>query len=585
MQRLILDRPRLPRNREVRACLPCRTGKIKCDRSKPRCQRCLAHNKTCVYVSRGDKATTQLPTPEIKEKSRQPLDSDVRSAAVGRQGDQTIWPDQVGLLAASEDAQVRYYSSSSWLSALDDSDGSQTRSSPVALSGVDSFESPETSSSNNADIQKGAESPAKSLLGFAHLGEVHKLVCYFAEFNHFFYPVVDIPEIIASLRNLRNDTSAPAGSSALLAAMCYRAASSLAFSSEAVSSNVQPETWKDLSHQFLFASGYPLRPNMNTLRAALLLAASSMAEWTTHPDPTPISVLVRAAQALGLHRDPESFQCSVREADFRRRLWWSIHAVDQGYSLAHAVPPLIHSTGYDVKKINAEESLEVRMLGTILHTNQLFARLSESIYGIHKPTKDTFRKLDEDVASLMVRLVAKSQNPKHGPLEVFIAACERMCCYKVIYLLHQPYLRSRLWPQDSRGKALEGCKCYIRDFSATLKDPSLAPHRWMLTHWNIFHACAIVLQDLCQYPNSTESAELLELMENTFAEWSEDCDPNWRKLEGLRLKAWNANRRPSAEQVVMDSENLGASLSDWDPLFASLIWDDPSPPISDPAPA
>jgi Fungal specific transcription factor domain len=41
-----------------------------------------------------------------------------------------------------------------------------------------------------------------------------------------------------------------------------------------------------------------------------------------------LGVAIRAAQSLGLHRDPSNFSVSLFEAEIRRRLWWYIVSLD-----------------------------------------------------------------------------------------------------------------------------------------------------------------------------------------------------------------------------------------------------------------
>lgn len=600
MQRILLDRPKLPRNREIRACLPCRNGKLKCDQLKPRCQRCVTNNRSCIYVSRARKIAEERHGHGVSESATDKTDPP--------HGDQTIWPNQVGHLTASDDAQLQYYNSASWLSALDNSE------SPTD-SGSDSQESPNTSPSIQfTGSEQLTECLTEQLYSFSHPGEVSRLVCFFAEFCHFFYPVVDIPEIVGSLRFLQSQKRSPAGSSALIAAMCYGATASLCSANDVEAASLDPVAWRELSHRLLVESGYPLRLTMSNLRAAFLLAASSMAEWGTHRDPAPICVLVRAAQSFGLHRDPESFRFSPREANLRRILWWAIYALDMGYATAHALPPLTHASDSDVKATLEGDESEVAMLSTLIRINQMFARVFDGIYGIRKPTQDMFQTLSDDAASMCAEVVSNSHrrqsqyrgpNPPpghghghghgHGPRRAFIAASERMCADKVMLIVHQPYLRSKQWPRSSRGKALAACRNYILDFADTVTEPSLAPFRWILNHWNMFHACAIVLQDLTQYPFSAESEGLLDLIDSTFSRFRRDDDVNWKRLEPLRVKAFSANGRgpplvgdsrggaygegeSAAMEMPLDAGN--ASLSDWDPLFASFIWDDPPPTLS-----
>jgi hypothetical protein len=572
----VFDRPKLPRNREVRACLPCRNGKLKCDRSKPRCQRCCTNNRDCVFVPRlsegADKSISLEREPDVGRTA-----GNLPKPLYNQPKDQTIWLNQAGLLKASEGTQLRYYASSSWISSLvDPPEELQTQEPwttiPAEESPQDPSTSPHSSSINSAN-------PDPSIYDFASVDEVNKVVCYFTEYGQFFYPVVDIQAVTGALhQHAKSQMNLPPEISALVAAICFWASSTLNMSGQVDPSNTEPPFWKDLAHRFLFASGYPLRPNLDNLRAAFLLSASSMTEWDLLPDPTPISVLVRTAQSLGLHRDPASFQCSPREANFRRRIWWSILALDVSYSLAHALPPLILRGTFDVQMIDCETDPELKCLTSICRVNIRFSRILEEIYGIRKPSVHVFQELDHDTGELRKELIQKPEGV--SAQDKFIALSRNMCCAKMIFILHQPYLRSALWPKESRTKALESAVCYIKDYATAMTEPSLSQYRWILSHWSMYHALAIILQDLIQYPNSPESATLRELIDSTFEEFSRPDDHNWKRLQCLRLRAWIANEWSSADASKYEKADRNVSLSDWDPLFASFLWDFASPSTS-----
>jgi hypothetical protein len=583
MKRINLDLPKQPRNREVRACLPCRNGKIKCDQGKPRCQKCVANNRSCVYVSKipqdtQHKTSLAATKPFLQRYSSNQISS-TTPLSHAKLPEQAILPDQVGLLTAGDDAQVRYYESSSWVAALRDLESSQALASPR----TSDPESPDSLYSLSTYSQNSSESPVGEIYEFVNLPEVNRLICWYAEFVQFWHPIADGPSVVAALRSLRSRKACPAGCSALLAAVCYSASSSMHTSTEVESSSFEPSAWKELAQQLLSTSQYPQRPNLNTIRAAFLLAAPSMAEWHIDPDPAPISVLVRAAQSLGLHRDPVSFHSSPREAESRRILWWCIQNLDVGYSFAHALPPLIHSTSSDVKIISGNRKLETRLLETQTRANLLFTRIAEEMYGVHKPTQCSFQQLNEDVKNVCaytMEEIQESQAANPGSLERFIMLCQRLTCNKLTFILHQPYLRSARWPQESRRLALDASKTYITDFLAGLDDPSFAPYQWLLNHYNVYHACAIVLQDLIQYPYSAESAELLNIVDPTIHRFSQQqiifrpCPP-CKKLCLLLSKACELNQWTTIAQNI-DSRIFDAAIDDWDPIFSYCVWEDSS---------
>lgn len=77
-----------------------------------------------------------------------------------------------------------------------------------------------------------------------------------------------------------------------------------------------------------------------------------------------ISLAVRVAQTLGLHRDPSQFNIEPCEREFRRRVWWHIVHMDSVIAMSSGLPPLLsEDTYWDVR-----ETSEVK--DTLLSTIQ-----------------------------------------------------------------------------------------------------------------------------------------------------------------------------------------------------------------------
>ncbi|KAL4912067.1 hypothetical protein BDW62DRAFT_206821 [Aspergillus aurantiobrunneus] len=110
-----------------------------------------------------------------------------------------------------------------------------------------------------------------------------------------------------------------------------------------------------------------------------------MAEGDSHPDPGSVSILARAAQSLGLHRDPLSFRLSAQDADVSRVIWWSIRSLDVTYAIAHALPPLMHPTTTDVRVVDCGTVKEHKLLQTVIRTSVLISELLHRIYGVSQP--------------------------------------------------------------------------------------------------------------------------------------------------------------------------------------------------------
>lgn len=462
--------------------------------------------------------------------------------------------------------RLRYYASSSWLAGVEESNVSPSNDDRD----VDShLYSPSCGPSSPTDLPGPADK-------FVHFAEVDRLVVWYSKYCHLWFPLVDIAVVMNLVQDLRNSKATPPGSSALIAAICYTAALSSSTSGDVESLGPIPSSfWRDIASQLLTASGYPSRPNLNTIRVAFFLAIPSVAEGNSNPDPSSVSVLVRAAQSLGLHREPLSFHPSSNEAELNRIIWWSIHGLDTTYAIAHALPPLIHPTTTDVRVVDCGKRLERKLLGTITRTGLLISRTLQCLYGVSQPTLDDIQHLDAEAGKIYAEEASGySENPDIPAVERFVAMSRMMCCCKMTFILHQPYLRTAQWPRTSRSKALNACQDYIGGFVTGVTDGTLAPYKWILGHFDVTHACAIVLQDLILHSSSPESDNLRNVIEGCFSVFSRHSHPSWRRLEALRAKAWTANRRHVREWVDPEHLQPDLSLADWDPLFASFIWED-----------
>jgi hypothetical protein len=419
------------------------------------------------------------------------------------------------------------------------------------------------------------DSPGGNLDGFIQSHEVDHLVLWYSNHCHFWHPIFDIQEIITTLSMSRRHQHSTPAFLAQIAAICYSAACSIFASGDINSLSLVPaSTWKTRAEQFLHLADYPFRPSLDTVRAAYLLATPSSTEENSQFDPGPVGLLVRAAQSVGLHREPASFPLPCRESDMRRVVWWSIHALEISYAVSHAVPPLLHPTTFDVKLIDCKDRLDRKLIATIARVSVVTSRALYEIYGARQPTYAVIQELDWQATQICACELEEGQiSSRIMTLDRFISMSRRMCCSKMTYILHQPYLRSPQWPQGSRSKAICACRDYIGDFLRCLTDPDLTPYRWVLDHFNLMHACAILLQDLIQNPMSVDSDAIRTTVEACFSALSANSNANLAKLEMLRSKAWSSNEwtiDPSFPLAAV----VDASLSDWDPLFASLVWDD-----------
>ncbi|KAL2855174.1 hypothetical protein BJX68DRAFT_253770 [Aspergillus pseudodeflectus] len=561
--RLHLNRPRLARNRDVQSCEQCRSRKIKCDRAKPHCRCCNTYGRSCIYRPKAverkqqKKAMGSVTTPEEKCVS---AGFPNQHSSGSPDEKQTIPFNQAGHLKASDDGRLRYYSSSSWVAGVEESNTSP----------CDRHDTP-LPASNGRDILP--ESLPRTSKDFIYLVDVDQLIAWYAKYCHFWFPFVDCNKVTAAVHEQRSHGCSEPGAVTLIAAICYTATRSIKASGSTNSWCSFPSSfWKEVTTQLLAESGYPSRPNLNTVRAAFFLAIPSMAERHSHPDPSSVSILVRSAQSLGLHREPLYFQLSAHDAEVSRIIWWSVRGLDITYAISHGLPPLIHPTTTDVRSVDCGYVSERKLLGAVAQTTELISKALHCIYSVSQPTLRDIKQLGEEAEKIYAKEISENHNSHMDPLQSFVALSRMMCCCKMMMILHQPYLRTSQWPRESRLKALISCQDYVSGFVTGATDESLAPYRWVLDHFDVIHACAIILQDLIQNRHSPESSSLRSVVDVCFSTFSKGYHPVWTQLESLRFKAWAANGWPvnSLGRGISVSDT---SLADYDPLFASFPWE------------
>ncbi|KXG50316.1 Transcription factor [Penicillium griseofulvum] len=521
------------------------------------------HGRSCTYLPKSvDRKSQKRAVRDVAMEGRRVSTRSLnQQSSGGPEEKQTIQINQVGHLKTSDDVRLRYFSSSSWVAGFEESNVSPCDCNDALSPALNGKEiSPGTSPRTSND--------------FIYLAEVDQLISWYAEHCHFWFPLVDWNEVIAAVHEQRNHGSSKPGALALIAAICYTATRSIKASGSNSSWCLFPSSfWEEVTVQLLAESGYPRRPNLNTVRVAFFLAIPSMAEGHSHPNPSSVSILVRAAQFLGLHREPLSFQLSAHDAEVSRVIWWSVRGLDVTYAISHGLPPLIHPTTTDVRSVDCEYDSERKLLSAVAQTSALISKILHRIYSVSQPTLHHIKQLDDEAERIYAEEVSDDYNLQKNAMERFVAMGRLMCCCKMMIILHQPYLRTSQWPQGSRLKALKSCQDYIRGFVTGATDEALAPYRWVLSHFDVIHACAIILQDLIQNCRSPESSSLRDVVDICFSTFSKGRHPAWTKLELLRSKAWAANGWPVNSQAreMMESD---ASLADYDPLFASFLWEE-----------
>ena len=183
---------------------------------------------------------------------------------------------------------------------------------------------------------------------------------------HAITPVVHPPTIVKMYNSFwhwydhcGNYNRAPCPDSAfipLLYAIWY--GGSVTISIRAVKSEFSVGSRADLSALFhdeitrwLTRISFPRSPSLRGLAAFLIVQTILAREEEPLTSSLFISLALRVAQTMGLHRDPAQFGIAPCDAESRRRVWWHIVHMDGVVAMSSGLPPLVSEGDYwDVRE-------------------------------------------------------------------------------------------------------------------------------------------------------------------------------------------------------------------------------------------
>ncbi|PGH06086.1 hypothetical protein AJ79_06620 [Helicocarpus griseus UAMH5409] len=91
---------------------------------------------------------------------------------------------------------------------------------------------------------------------------------------------------------------------------------------------------------------FPRNPSLRGLQAFLMVQTILSREEEPLASSLFISLALRVAQTMGLHRDPAQFGIKACEAETRRRIWWHIVHMDGVVAMSSGLPPLVSDENY-----------------------------------------------------------------------------------------------------------------------------------------------------------------------------------------------------------------------------------------------
>ncbi|RAL05507.1 putative C6 transcription factor [Aspergillus ibericus CBS 121593] len=103
--------------------------------------------------------------------------------------------------------------------------------------------------------------------------------------------------------------------------------------------------------RWLSKISFPRSPSLQGLAAYLLVQTILSKEEEPLTSSLFVSLAMRVAQTMGLHRDPAKFGIGPCDAENRRRIWWHIVHMDGVVAMSSGLPPLVSEENYwDVRE-------------------------------------------------------------------------------------------------------------------------------------------------------------------------------------------------------------------------------------------
>lgn len=106
------------------------------------------------------------------------------------------------------------------------------------------------------------------------------------------------------------------------------------------------KTFNEEVTRWLTKISFPRSTSLQGLAAYLLVQTILSKEEEPLTSSLFISLAMRVAQTMGLHRDPAKFGIEPCEAEYRRRLWWHIVHMDGVVAMSSGLPPLVSDENY-----------------------------------------------------------------------------------------------------------------------------------------------------------------------------------------------------------------------------------------------
>ena len=345
--------------------------------------------------------------------------------------------------------------------------------------------------------------------------------------------------------------------------------------------------------QALARAGFLNTQDLIVLQAMLLFLTCVRRSDDTRYVWTLTGLLIRLAQALGVHRDGQQFGVSPFETEMRRRLWWQICTLDVRASEDHGTDPSIIEQSFDTKfplNINDEDlttdmkeppaeregATDITFDLIRYSVSTTVRRLSYAPPGPgpcrtrnqHLSLEDKERMI-EDLHQYLEKKYLRFLNTTI-PLHWVAATVARLIMAKMWLIVHHPFSRADRGvglPQETKDR-LFSTSVEVIEFSRLLEtEKTTMKWGWLFRTYVQWHALAYVLSQLCTRTLGCEVDKAWCVIESVFDDWGGSVSANqrgmlWKPLRKLMAKARGERAKALQKQARFPLDgSLGPSVN------------------------
>ncbi|KAH8797355.1 fungal-specific transcription factor domain-containing protein [Xylogone sp. PMI_703] len=642
------------RHRTITSCQLCRVRRIKCDRTHPVCSNCAKNSTECVWVvntphsasSAQRKRRASVAQSGVDHgQSRDDISLDGNDSGPGNPDDDQHTDSSLGdnarsprpgYLTLQNGGRSRYVSDTFWANIdnevveLDELLSKvPTFPLPLCYCGLAPYKQPHISAGSQSEneglappnriskVNAGSEYRGEMMYSLAQLLNLlpPKEICddlyhNFLDIIHPITPLLHIPTFQSQYTRFWqwylswDREELPTGILAeipsflpLFLAVLFAGSFGQPTplfnqdATEASLSGMTAQLYQLHSHALALVS-FPQSPTIYSLIAYLMAQNLLIREEESLSSCSYLSVALRIAQAMGLHRDGALFKLDPIQAELRRRIWWHIIHTDIMTCLSSGLPPLmVLDNFYDTRMISEfkdeyisisqgnglgqgqkqdaarsptpdDQMLDIRYVVAVgrYKLTALLRKVLRHQFDVRAKSAKEFAALkkvvDEqsaDTAARIERIAAMQLTPTpsdhevdgrgaHGmPTVAFQTWAQKLLWlmnHRSYCMLYQPLLKGEGECGDVnsvRKDAIRHCHAYVENFLDMCTTPEFRPFYWLYPGtYQPLQAMAILLSDLLRNPQSEEAQHSRTLVERLFSMVGSDGVGWYKDLDSRR---------------------------------------------------